>query len=139
MCFIFYSVKSDKQVKHFKVVEEGGRFHLNQTQSFCTLMDLVEFYSTNNLGSLLRLGEPCAKVKTHTHTRLERTSYSDSAVRALLVFTIAHFYVCVSVCVYTQIHFLLQFGLINNKTYHQSMTKGDQEGPLSLSVCCTDT
>ncbi|XP_046895253.1 protein-tyrosine kinase 6-like isoform X1 [Hypomesus transpacificus] len=55
------SVKSDKQVKHFKVVEEGGRFHLNQTQSFCTLMDLVEFYSTNNLGSLLRLGEPCAK------------------------------------------------------------------------------
>lgn len=55
------SVKSGKRVRHFKVGEAEGRFYLEQTQSFTTLMDLVEFYSTHSTGHLDILGQPCTK------------------------------------------------------------------------------
>ncbi|KAM3872255.1 protein-tyrosine kinase 6b [Diretmus argenteus] len=55
------SVKSSGRVKHYKIIQIDGNFHVENTQVFTSIIDLVEYYCTNNLITTGRLGEPCKR------------------------------------------------------------------------------
>ncbi|KAL1020635.1 hypothetical protein UPYG_G00002720 [Umbra pygmaea] len=55
------SVKDGRQAKHFKVYEKDGRYHVEPTQTFSSLIDLVEFYMTHSLGTVEHLGQACTR------------------------------------------------------------------------------
>ncbi|XP_019907430.2 protein-tyrosine kinase 6b [Esox lucius] len=55
------SVKDKKKAKHFKICETKGKYNINQTHSFSSLIDLVEFYTTQSLGTVECLGKACIR------------------------------------------------------------------------------
>ncbi|XP_068197841.1 protein-tyrosine kinase 6b [Antennarius striatus] len=57
------SVRSSERVKHFKVLQDHeNNYHVEQSQHFSSMMDLVEFYCTNSLNNTPPMGNPCKKI-----------------------------------------------------------------------------
>nr|XP_023654551.1 protein-tyrosine kinase 6 [Paramormyrops kingsleyae] len=57
------SVKDNNNVKHFKIYEVGGSFHVDNIQSFSSLAELVEYYKSHPLASIQGLKIACAKIQ----------------------------------------------------------------------------
>lgn len=61
------SVLDNGRVKHYKVKKlENGQYFVSRTKSFCTLQELVLWYSHQPDGLCVRLGEPCKKLEAPT-------------------------------------------------------------------------
>lgn len=61
------SVRCGSRVKHFKIYQtEDCNFHLDNTHSFSSLIDLVEHYSVNGLNTSCRLGSPSKRKRPQT-------------------------------------------------------------------------
>ncbi|KAJ8017249.1 hypothetical protein DPEC_G00015840 [Dallia pectoralis] len=55
------SVKSSNKARHFKISERTGQFYVDQIRHFTSLIDLVDFYTRESLGTVERLGKACIR------------------------------------------------------------------------------
>lgn len=56
-------VRDAQAVRHYRIWRRnGGRLHLNETVSFSSLSELVEYHKTQSLSHGLQLTMPCWKV-----------------------------------------------------------------------------
>ncbi|XP_015249058.1 PREDICTED: tyrosine-protein kinase HCK [Cyprinodon variegatus] len=60
------SVKSNSQVRHFKIFHVNESFYVEQNHRFSSLVDLVDHYCNNSLNNIPSLGSPCKRVKPNT-------------------------------------------------------------------------
>ncbi|XP_035998278.1 protein-tyrosine kinase 6b [Fundulus heteroclitus] len=57
------SVKSNGQIRHFRIFSSDGSFHVEPNQRFDSLIDLVDYYCKNSLNNIASLGTPCKRKK----------------------------------------------------------------------------
>lgn len=57
------SVKSNDQVRHFRIYHVDETFYVEQNQRFNSLVSLVDYYCNNSLNNIPALGSPCKKKK----------------------------------------------------------------------------
>ncbi|KAM9855706.1 protein-tyrosine kinase 6b [Aulostomus maculatus] len=60
------SVRSNGQVKHFKILQERGSFYVEPNRQFSSLTDLVEHFCSHRLTVTSSLGQPCRRKEPKT-------------------------------------------------------------------------
>ncbi|XP_018599325.1 tyrosine-protein kinase SRK2 [Scleropages formosus] len=83
------SVLDNGKVKHYKVRKlDNGGYYVSTAKSFLTLKELVQYYSENNHGLCVQLGEPCKKLEapqTHglSYNTVDHWEISRSSIKLL--------------------------------------------------------
>ncbi|XP_067302630.1 protein-tyrosine kinase 6b [Pseudorasbora parva] len=57
------SVKTQDKAKHFKIYQTNGRFYVDPSPTFASVLEVVEYYLTHSFSTSVQLKRPCIRKK----------------------------------------------------------------------------